>query len=249
MTTTATVVLLAVIAAGVVASMVHAAALRAGAATSPAPDLSFYQVAYLAGGRKRVALVAFAYLFWSGLLEIRDGSRTVALLKQPPGDIDLAPVEEAILARVPMEGISTVPVQGAAEVAAGWVADEMPDLVTPPRVAWQLAALAIVPALLALAASLALIVSLDGGESPGLLATVPFVALAVVIVAWAARPGVTRQGRAVLAEAADRYEADLEIASVGVTSLPVERGMYIVALYGRNALTGGLLSLRRVTHP
>ena len=248
MTTTATIVLLAVIGAGVAASALHAARFRSGSAPATAADVSFYQVAYLAGGRKRVALVAMAYLYWSGLLEIRDGSKTIALLTQPPADVDLTPVEEAILARVPMEGISTVPVQGAAQVAAGWVADEMPGLVTPPRVAWQLAALAIVPSLFALVASLVLLLARDG-EPPGLLAVVPFVAFVVVMVAWAARPGVTRQGRAILAEAADRYEDDLAIASVGVTSLPLERGMYIVALYGRNALTGGLLSLRRVTHP
>jgi hypothetical protein len=58
--------------------------------------------------------------------------------------------------------------------------------------------------------------------------------------------GLTNAGRAALAEEARRVRDDLETAQVGVTSLPIERGLYLVAVFGRSVMTGELAPLRRV---
>lgn len=79
---------------------------------------------------------------------------------------------------------------------------------------------------------------------------VPLVALsALVFAGWwlaAGRPWRTSQGERIMFEIRLRYDADLSVAAVGITSLPIERAMPVIALYGRDALTDGLSGLRKV---
>jgi hypothetical protein len=73
--------------------------------------------------------------------------------------------------------------------------------------------------------------------------------LALVYAIWWAlygRPRVMGAGETCLERIRRDYDSDLALAAVGVTSLPAERAMHVIALYGRDALTGGLSGLRKV---
>jgi hypothetical protein len=89
-------------------------------------------------------------------------------------------------------------------------------------------------------------VSLASDVGVGFLPVVAVVAVIVVLTALPRGVRLTDAGRAVLRAERERFDPDLKIARVGVTSLPIESGLYIVALYGGDAMTGELSPLRRI---
>jgi uncharacterized protein (TIGR04222 family) len=240
------VVLLAVIGAGVVAAGVLQRRAERSIPAYVERDLTFYQVAFLAGGPKRVAETALAYLTWAGLIDVREGARTIAARGANRKEVELAPVEKALLATTPPEGGSPAFALGAAREAAGFVEEDLSGLIIPRRVAVTIAGTAVAPAVLAGVLAVALIVAL-GGRQTGLLPAIPVLAAIVALVASLSRTRLTPLGRSLVEHLRDRYDEDLRVAAAGVTSLPIERGLYLVALYGRPAMTGGLAPLRRVT--
>jgi uncharacterized protein (TIGR04222 family) len=246
MTTVVVVVLLAVIVAGLVGAGVVQRRSEHAVADFTDRDLTFYQVAYLAGGPKRVAETALAYLTWAGLIEVREGARAIAARGAHRRQADFAPVERALLATTPPEGGSPAYALGAAREAAAWVEGELAGLVIPRRVAATIAAIAIIPAMIAGVLAVALIVVL-GGDGIGFLPVVPVLSVFVALAASVTRTPLTALGKAAVSRLSDLYDEDLRVAAAGVTSLPIERGLYLVALYGRPAMTGGLAALRRVT--
>lgn len=240
-----TVALLMLMAVCVVSSTVlHHRAIGRG--SPPAEQLEFYRVAYLAGGRSRVAEVALAYLVWVGLVEVRISTRTVALRSTPAEGAPLAPVERALLATIPAQGGKPTLSMAAARDAAGWLGSEMSGLVVPPRTSLLISLPSIIGSLLAAIVSLGVIIGVSPGTPLGILAIVPVVSLIVLLTTLRRGPRVTKAGRVALDQERDRLDPDLAIAQMGVTSLPIESGLYIVALYGRDAMTGQLAPLARV---
>jgi uncharacterized protein (TIGR04222 family) len=242
------VALLAVIAAAVVAALVLQ---RRAESTQPSlmdRDLTFYQVAYLAGGARRVAETALSYLIWAGLVDVREGARTVALRGAPSKDAELAPVERALVATIPAHGGSPTYALGAAREAARFVEDGLGGLIVPSKLATLVAVTAVAPSLLAGTIAIAVMVALRSRGAPlGFMPVVPVLGLVVALVISVGRSRLTTSGRAALTHLLDLYDSDLNVAAAGVTSLPIERGLYLVALYGRPAMTGGLSGLRRIT--
>ncbi len=217
-------------------------------ATPPYPgDPTFYQAALMAGGRRRVVETALGFLVWSGVIEVRERTASLVLRALPPADAHLEPVERALIGSVRPEGSSLSMPLSAASLAVSELERRMDGLMLPP---WLTATVRFVTLLIL---GVTVVISgwwmeqrLADGLTVGL---VPMVVLAGFGAGWwvlVAPPAVTGTGRASLERLRRRYDPDLEIASIGVTSLPVERAMYVVALYGRDALTGGLGSLRRV---
>lgn len=238
-----TVGLLGLMALGVaISSVAHQRAARAG--TGPAERLTFYQLAHLAGGRARVAEVAIAYLVWAGLVEVRVNARTLALRSTPSEGVELAPVERALIAMIPSEGGRAALPMSAAREAARSVEASLGGLVVAGRQSWTVALPALVSAVVAAVISVG--VSLASDISVGFLPVVAVVAVIVILTALPRGVRLTDAGRAVLGAERERFDPDLEIARVGVTSLPIESGLYIVALYGGDAMTGELSPLRRI---
>jgi hypothetical protein len=100
----------------------------------------------------------------------------------------------------------------------------------------------------AVATAVALLVS--DGTGSGLLLVVPLVALVVILTSLRLnRPLLTSDGRRLLEETRVRFDPELVAAHRGITSMPIESGLYIVALYGREAMTGELKTLARVLGP
>lgn len=211
---------------------------------------SFYQVAYLAGGRRRVAETALGYLILLGVVEVREQTRRLVLRTPPRPDDPLQPVELALVNSIPMDGIGPALPLAAARDGARRVEPTMGGLCIPPATAVALRALT---ATLSLVVALGVAVWSVGRLTSGLgMGWAPLlVPLAVGLGVWggSARPIRTTVGRRLLAEMRRRHDPDLGMAAIGVTSLPAERAMYIVALYGRQMLTGGLLGLRNLLVP
>ncbi len=206
--------------------------------------LQFYEVAYLAGGRSRVADVALAYLVWAGLVDIRPGAGVLAMVAAPSRHVELAPVEAALVSTISADGRKpTIPLSAARE-AAGSVPSTLAGYVVPPRDRLLARAPAVGSAVLAAVVAMGIAVSID--DRWGFLAVVPLVAVIVVATAMLGGTRLTKAGVMALAEEHERHAKDLSTAEMGVTSLPLESGMYIIALHGRVAMTGGLAPLRRV---
>jgi uncharacterized protein (TIGR04222 family) len=238
-----TVALLGLMVLGVaISSVANHRAVRTG--TRPVERVTFYQLAHLAGGRARVAEVAAAYLVWAGLVEARVNARTLALRAAPAADVELAPVERALIATIPPEGGRVAIPMSAARDAARWVEGNLVGLVVAGRQSWMVALPAIVTAVAAAVISAG--VWLAAETAVGFLPVVSVVAVVVILTALPRGVRLTNAGREVLDVERERFDPDLPIAHVGVTSLPIESGLYIVALYGNDAMTGELSPLRRI---
>lgn len=218
--------------------------VRAG--TAPPDDLTLYQVAMLSGGPARVSDTALSYLVWAGMLEVRDFTDRLVRVVGRRGILDLHPVEIAVLGAVDPSGVRPEAAMGAGRTAARKHVGGLNGMVVDPgrrRLVdgVMLAGCAVV----AVAGGWWLVARTE--QSAGF---VPLLVLvAVLLPGWwflLGRPRRTRHGDELLEEMRRRYDGDLEIAAVGVTSLPLERAMHIIALYGRDALTGGLSGLRKV---
>jgi uncharacterized protein (TIGR04222 family) len=121
---------------------------------------------------------------------------------------------------------------------------DLSGLVVARRHLWMVALPALVSAVVA--AAIAVGVSAASDINVGFLPVVAVVAVIVVLTALPRGVRLTDAGRAVLGAERERFDPDLPIARVGVTSLPIESGLYIVALYGSDAMTGELSPLRRI---
>ncbi|MGF1666760.1 MAG: TIGR04222 domain-containing membrane protein [Acidimicrobiia bacterium] len=238
-----TVGLLGLMALGVtISSVANHRVIKGGA--RPSERVTFYQLAHLAGGRARVAEVAVAYLVWAGLVEARVNARTLALRAAPAASVELAPVEQALIATIPPEGGRPAIPMSAARDAARWVEGNLVGLVVAARQSWMVALPAMVSAVVAAVISVG--VAWASEISVGFLPVVTVVAAIVVLTALPRGVRLTNAGKEVLDVERERFDPDLPIAQVGVTSLPIESGLYIVALYGNDAMTGELSPLRRI---
>lgn len=246
---------LVVSAALMVAGLAVAAALRArllagGDPAVPPDDLSFYEVALLAGGPRRVADTALAYLTWAGVLEVRETSRKLVLRTPPRPGQPLHPWEAALVNTISRDGSGPAFPLAAATDAAAAIVDAIPGLAVAPAGAAGPVAAAVGPALVAgVGAGVWMWDRTGRGLPVEFVPLVPLLAAAVILVAIRDRPRATRRGRQAVETLRSHYDDDLTVAAAGVTSLPVERAMYVVALYGRPALTGGLSALRTVLGP
>lgn len=210
--------------------------------------LGFYQAAYLAGGPRRVAEAGFAYLVWAGLIEVRTNTKSVALRALPGPGVELRPVEVALIATVPPEGGGLSMSLGAAEAASDWLLEELDGLVVSPRRRLLAAAPALGTA--TLTGVVGAVVALSAESAVGLLPLVPLTALVVVLASVRfGRPLLTVAGKRSIDALRERYDSRLADAKRAVTGLPIEAGLYIVALYGREAMTGDLTPLARVLGP
>lgn len=216
---------------------------RSGASS---PDLTLYQVAMLAGGPGRVSDTALSFLAWSGMLEAREISdRLVRAIGVNPVP-DLHPIELAVLGAVDPTGVRPEAATGAAKVAAVEHVSGLEGLVVDP-VRGRLVDLAVLLGCGGVAgAGLWWLAAQEAGST----GFVPLVILVALLHAgwwfFSGRPRRTREGDSLVEALRRRYDRDLEIAAIGVTSLPLDRAMPIIALYGRDALTGGLSGLRKV---
>lgn len=209
-------------------------------------DLALYQVAMLAGGPGRVSDTALSYLVWSGMLEVRDISNRLVRVVGVHTVPDLHPVELAVLGAIDPSGVRPEAAMGAGRMAAREHVGGLEGLVVdPPR--RRLVDLAVLAGCGAVTGTGAWWLAIQQGPGAGF---VPLLVLVAILYAgwWFAlgRPRRTRQGDEVLEAMRGRYDGDLEIAAVGVTSLPLRPAMHIIALYGRDALTGSLSGLRKV---
>jgi uncharacterized protein (TIGR04222 family) len=213
----------------------------------PASELTAYQVAMLAGGRRRVAETALAYLDWAGVIEAREQTSRLVLKAPPKNGVSLAVVERALVGSISPSGSSpTLPLasarEGAREVAAG-----MDGLLVPMRTRALLNLITVVPA--GVVGVFGLVWALgraSAGLPVGFGPLIPVLA-GVYLVWWLSnQPAVTLQGRRALEKVRLLYDDSLAMAEMGVTSLPIEKGLYVVALYGPDAMTGGLSPLRKV---
>lgn len=213
---------------------------------APELDLSLYQLALLAGGTRRVSDTALAYLTWSGMLEVRESTDRLVKLPGMGTVPDLHPVEASVLGAVDTSGVRPEAAMGAGRQAAREAVSLPPGLVVDAR--WLLALDLAALGGCGLVAAWAAWRTLAGeGAAAGF---VPLVGVLAVVYAiwWFAygRPRVMGAGEVLLERVRRVYDSDLELAAVGITSLPAERAMHVIALYGRDALTGGLSGLRKV---
>ncbi|HSJ33586.1 MAG TPA: TIGR04222 domain-containing membrane protein [Acidimicrobiia bacterium] len=215
-------------------------------AAAPGTDLSLYQVAMLAGGAARVSDTALAYLTWSGMIEIRESTDRLVRIPGMRTVPDLHPVESSILAAVDASGVRPEAAMGAGRQAAREAVALPADLGVAPKLLLALDLMAVGGSGLVASWVAWWTLSRDGAAT----GFVPLIGvLAVLYSAWwmfSGRPRITGAGAAGLESIRRQYDSDLALAAVGVTSLPAERAMHVIALYGRDALTGGLSGLRKV---
>lgn len=209
-------------------------------------ELSLYQVAMLAGGPRRVSDTALSYLAWSGIIEVRESTdrlvRIVGVNRVP----DLHPVEASVLGTIDPAGVRPEAPMGAGRLAARSEVVGLEGLVVEPPSRLRLGALVLTGGAAVVAGAAWWAATAD----PVTTGFVPLLALsAVLYVIWwfvGGQPRLTGAGQATVEAIRSRFDPDLEVAAIGVTSLPVERAMGVIALYGRDALTGGLSGLRKV---
>ncbi|MFP3913414.1 MAG: TIGR04222 domain-containing membrane protein [Actinomycetota bacterium] len=212
----------------------------------PDHDLALYQVAMLAGGAGRVSDTVLSFLTWSGMLEARDISDRLVRVVGVNSVSDLHPVELAVLGAVDPAGVRPEAAMGAGRLAALHHVGGLEGLVVDPGARRAVDAMVIFGCG-AVAGSGVWWLAAREGPMAGF---VPLLALVALLYAgwwfFFGRPYRTRNGEKILEDLRVRFDDDLQIAAVGVTSLPLERAMHIIALYGRDALTGGLSGLRKV---
>lgn len=213
---------------------------------TPVRDLTLYQVAMLAGGPGRVSDTALAYLTWAGMIEVRESTNRLVRLVGVDTVPDLQPMEVAILGAIHPAGIRPEAAMSSGRRMARSEVNGLDGLIVDHVRAAVATGLVLAGSGGVLVASAWWMATAPAGTR----GFVPLIALiAVVFGGWwlaAGRPRLTRSGRRLLEGIRSRYDGDLQIAAIGVTSLPVERAMHVIALYGRDALTGGLSALRKV---
>lgn len=212
---------------------------------APPGELTLYQVAMLAGGPVRASDTALSYLTWLGMLEAREISNRLVrvVVNSVP---DLHPIELAVLGAVDPAGVRPEAAMGAGRLAAGRHVRGLAGLLVDPTQRRLI--------------DLTVSVGCGGVAGAGMWwlagreGTPAGFVLLLVLVAFLyggwwfsfGRPRRTRQGDELVEDLRRSFDEDLEIAAIGVTSLPLERAIHIIALFGRDALTGGLSGLRKV---
>lgn len=234
----------------VAAVIVGVAMRRRARAVPPASGHvpTVYELAAMVGGEQRVAQVAASFLVWNGVFEVRENTRRIVVAAPPTGGADFHPVEVAMVNAAGLEGAPATEVIASGALAAERVAASLPGLAVDRRTRVAIAA---VPGVVGSATVLVLgwwmwSVSSSGGR----LGWVPVVFGVAAVVAGLALidpPYSTRAGELVVEERRTAVERDLEVAALGVTSLPLVAGMTVVALIGRKGMTGELYGLRNVT--
>lgn len=229
----------------VVTLLARTAVIRRGA--SSGSELSLYQLALLAGGRTRASDTALAYLVWSGLVEVRESTdRLVRVVGRQQTLPDLHPIELAALESITAAGVRPEAAMASSRRAAGNSVVGLTGLVVAARTTSVLD-------VVALGGTSAVIVGAVWWIAASTITAsglVLLLALSAALYAgwWLAtgRPRTTLAGQEALEQVRMRYDDDLQIAAIGVTSLPMDRAMNLIAIYGRDALTGGLSGLRKV---
>lgn len=241
----ATIGLGAVLLATMIVTLI-ARSLAARSGTGEDRDLALYQVAMLAGGPQRVSDTALSFLTWSGMMEVRESTdrlvRVVGIHTVP----DIHPIEASILRATDATGVKAGAAMAAGRAAARAHISGLEGLTVTP-ISFLASALTVGIGCGAVVTGAAWWVAASDSPTTGF---VPLVALAALVYAgwWlsAGRPRVTAAGQGALDRIRSRYDDDLQIAAIGITSLPLEKAMNVIALYGRDALTGGLSGLRKV---
>jgi uncharacterized protein (TIGR04222 family) len=210
-------------------------------------ELTAYQVALLAGGRRRVAETALAYLTWAGVIDARESTKSLVLKAAPPKDTLLLEVERALVGSIAPSGTQpTMPLASAKE-GARQIEASVTGLVIAESKRTALTLLTVLPSFVISAMGVAWGAQrVSAGLTVGFGPLIPVVAVIYGIWSLAVPPFLTSRGRRVLEKARVKYDEHLKVAQFGVTSLPVDQGMYLVALYGRDAMTGGLIPLQNV---
>lgn len=234
------------LAATMVAALALSRSFRGELGRVSPSDLTLYQIAMLAGGTTRVSDTALGYLTYAGYIEVRESTDRLVLRAGARTADALHRVEIAILSALDPAGVRPEAAMGAGRIAAREYVEVPDSLVISPRRA-GLADLAVLGGSSAVVVVSAWWVLVADAVTTGF---VPLLAgLAVVLAAWwiwVGRPRLSPSGKELLEYLREGSDSDLGVAAIGVTSLPIDRAMRIIALYGRDALTGGLSGLRKV---
>lgn len=211
-----------------------------------AGELALYQIAMLAGGPRRVSDTALSFLTWSGIVEVRESTdRLVRVVAKTPA-ADTHPVEISILNAIDVAGVKPGAAMAAGRRAAAHHVDGLDGLVVRPA-SVRISSLVVALGCGGVVAGAAWWIAATGSPTTGF---VPLVALtALVYAGWwisSGRPRITALGVQTLDRLRAHLDPDLQIAAIGITSLPLERAMTVIAIYGRDALTGQLSALRKV---
>ncbi|HJR93735.1 MAG TPA: TIGR04222 domain-containing membrane protein [Acidimicrobiia bacterium] len=208
-------------------------------------DLALYQMAMLAGGAQRVCDTALSYLTWSGMIEVRESTDRLVRIVTAEKVSDIHPVEASILAALDATGVKPGAPLAAGRRSAHRHVGGLDGLTVTSS---SLLVSGLVVTVGCAAVVLGAIAWMASSPAPS--GFVPLIAVfAVVYAGWwvtSGRPRITAAGHEVLDRVRSRLDPDLQIAAIGVTSLPLERAMPVIAMYGRDALTGGLSGLRKV---
>ena len=206
-----------------------------------------YQLAAMVGGERRVAMVAAAFLLWTGTFETRENTKRIALAAAPNPNTDFHPVEIAMINTAGLEGAPAGAVIGAGRAVAEARPREVPALAVDSETRGRLAAIpGVVGSTVALILGWWLLVASSAGDPLGWTPVVFGIALVVAGTAFIDPPYATEAGRHVIERRRSETEDDLAAAAAGVTNLTLVRGLTLVALYGRPVLTGNLMGLRNL---
>lgn len=206
-----------------------------------------YQLAAMVGGERRVVEVAAALLVWSGLFEVREKTKRLVLSGPPSAANEFHPVEIALINAAGFEGAAARSVLDAGIGAAEAVAVDAPGLAVDRATRTRIAAIpGVAGATTALVLGWWLWIQLVTGDPVGWVPVVFGLAFIVAGLALIDPPYATTWGMDIVRERRHELEGSLEIAGLGVTSMPLVEGMSVVALVGRPAMTGSLSGLRNV---
>jgi uncharacterized protein (TIGR04222 family) len=206
-----------------------------------------YQLAAMVGGERRVAEVAACFLVWTGTFEPRENTKRVVLAAAPNPNTEFHPVEIAMINTAGLEGASAAAVMGAGRAAAEAVPGDVPALAIDADTRGRLAAIpGVVGSVVALVLGWWLLDASSAGNALGWAPVVFGVSLVVAGTAFVDPPFATEAGRRVIERRRTETEPDLQAAAAGVTNLPLVRGLTLVALYGKPAMTGNLIGLRNL---
>jgi len=209
-------------------------------------ELVLYQVAMLAGGPGRVSDTALSFLTWSGMVEVRESTDRLVRVVSMKTVSDIHPIEASILDAIDVAGVKPAAAMLAGRRAARQHVGGLDGLTVTPT-SLLASGLTVAVGCGAVVAGGAWWVAASESATSGFIPLVMLIAL--VYAGWwvaSGRPRITAAGQATLDRFRARLDPDLQIAAIGVTSLPLEKAMSVIALYGRDALTGGLSGLRKV---
>lgn len=146
-----------------------------------------------------------------------------------------------------LEGAPVNAVLGAGRAAAESIATDIAALAVDPETRGRLAAIpGVVGSIVALVLGWWMLAATSAGDPLGWVPVIFGIALVVGGSAFIDPPYATQAGEAVIERRREQSEADLEQAALSVTDLPLARGLTLVALYGKPAMTGNLVSLRNL---